>query len=641
MAEDTMQMRTRAALKSCLKVTPPITPERSVASSPCTSGRTSPSIMSDSGSSVGSGGRKTVSFCSDDELEEVFWADEWDRSPAAVTPKLSYQFASTASHTPSKWKNRSEPQRPGIDPDILPYLDAVPIRLLPLLPQSLAQSEPPAAPDPHPQTPTPTASPETRPTIKPPSEPPELRIEPPVPTVASPPPSTAPRKPNFSFLPLLPVQDPPPIPVIISSAPTPPRRKLNMTFLPVNAIPEAQSPSSIQDVSVNTSSMPVPSGVVMWAGAPLPSSSSSVTGTDPSPDAGQLTSTTSESDLKSLTPTTSTTSDVSPPMSPPGLSLSLPVAPVVPFNAESDTDTETDTYTDTDGDSDAPSVSTRGSSLSSPPCDYESDNALDDLKLDAELVPPGCYPRMPRDSDLGSYFPPVTALVDRPAQDVLTHVIIAQPYSTQPGQTPPLSVLYPSPQSQAQPLLPPDVQSVSASQTSFEKLETPMVPFSVEPDAVAPLPVLPSHPILPSLAEDSSQPTTPLSTTLRRKLMLEALPSPTLVPPSPFELEPNSIRGGPKAVAKNGVEVTEISLSGVAGKVGEKLEGLDLAELSRPDATPRLRTLIANSDASTPDGSPLLTVENVRASWDAHARASIVAGTGVVISPSLSRRRMS
>lgn len=85
-------MRTRPGLKSCLKITPPITPDLSAASSPCGSGRTSPAPHSDGGSSVGSGGRKTVSFCSQEELEEIYFADEWDRSPAAVTPKLSYQY---------------------------------------------------------------------------------------------------------------------------------------------------------------------------------------------------------------------------------------------------------------------------------------------------------------------------------------------------------------------------------------------------------------------------------------------------------------------------------------------------------------------------------------------------------------------
>ena len=32
--------------------------------------------------------RKSVSFCQD---EEYFEADDWDRTPAPVAPKLSYQ----------------------------------------------------------------------------------------------------------------------------------------------------------------------------------------------------------------------------------------------------------------------------------------------------------------------------------------------------------------------------------------------------------------------------------------------------------------------------------------------------------------------------------------------------------------------
>ncbi len=84
-------MCTRARPKSCLKITPPITPDFSAAPSPCDSGRTSPSMASDSGSSMGCFCRKSVSFCADDELEQVFFVDEWDRTPAAVTPKLTYQ----------------------------------------------------------------------------------------------------------------------------------------------------------------------------------------------------------------------------------------------------------------------------------------------------------------------------------------------------------------------------------------------------------------------------------------------------------------------------------------------------------------------------------------------------------------------
>lgn len=43
------------------------------------------------------------------------------------------RFATAPSLTPSRWKNRDE-SASAVDPAILPYLDSVPIRLLPLLP---------------------------------------------------------------------------------------------------------------------------------------------------------------------------------------------------------------------------------------------------------------------------------------------------------------------------------------------------------------------------------------------------------------------------------------------------------------------------------------------------------------------------
>ena len=105
---------------------------------------------------------------------------------------------------------------------------------------------------------------------------------------------------------------------------------------------------------------------------------------------------------------------------------------------------------------------------------------------------------------------------------------------------------------------------------------------------------------------------------LHKKLTLEALPSPALVPPSPFELEPSS-----KVAPVENVGTAEISLSEANGR----------------DATPVLRAIAVND---TPDDSPLLTLENVRASWDAGARAKLAAGAGVQgIAPSLSRRRFS
>ncbi|KZT07519.1 uncharacterized protein LAESUDRAFT_113551 [Laetiporus sulphureus 93-53] len=210
--------------KGCLKHSPPQTPELSHSpwTTPSASGRTSPAPSQCAGPFTRPPLRKNVSFCEDSTLEEVFFADEWDRSPAPVTPKLSYsdvlelkqllvslprappppptprqpfttslprdchtpyehscsypypsssssssssssaassfksqpfpcsRFASQPSQTPDRWKNRSQFARP-IDPEILPYLEAVPIRLLPLLDSSAQEPEPePSIPPPTP-----------------------------------------------------------------------------------------------------------------------------------------------------------------------------------------------------------------------------------------------------------------------------------------------------------------------------------------------------------------------------------------------------------------------------------------------------------------------------------------------------------
>ncbi|KAI1796744.1 hypothetical protein LXA43DRAFT_1089827 [Ganoderma leucocontextum] len=671
---------TRPELKSCLKLTPPITPELSAAPSPSTSGRTSPAMVSDSGSSADSGGRKTVSFCEEDELEEIFWADEWDRTPAAVTPKLSYQdilelkqlrinlpcspppppprppfttslssaskppfplsrFANAVSHTPSKWKNRSAPQRADVDPAILPYLDAVPIRLLPLLPQPPTESElsPSDPPEPHPQTPTPTASPEARPTIKPPSELPELRIvEPAIPLPVQPitarPSSRSPpkvKKPTFSFLPLLPVEDPPiPSAPVVQSAPTPPRRKFNMTFLPVNSLPDPDpssvSPHSYVDRSLGSQS----------ESALLPSQTTFVSGPDPLslPDAGHLYSEVADCEVCSLTPTTSTSNR--PCMSPPPLSLSLPATSFLPVAVESDTDT--DTYTDTDGESDAHSTSTVASSVSSPPCEYEDGPELDDLKIDP-----------------GSYFPPVPPVL--PLMDPLLYsssheeaTEAASSPSAEPGQTPPLSVLFPSPRRQNR-ALPPLASAVRPQHMA----ETPATLTSLETDSSMPPSDRPSISLPPSLVSsgrtaESSLPTTPLfvSRVLQKKLMLEALPSPALVPPSPFELEPHRGGAGPKLA--QAVQPESISAHHGHQVLVEKLECLRVSELlsdserGRPVASLVSRVAAANTPGESP--SPMLTLESMRVAWDATAREGIAAakpGAVPVLAASLSRRRLS
>lgn len=72
--------------------TPPLTPDVSVPPTPSGSGRTSPRCAGlECECASPPRMHKTVSFCAEEVLEEVFIADEWDRSPAPVTPKLSYQ----------------------------------------------------------------------------------------------------------------------------------------------------------------------------------------------------------------------------------------------------------------------------------------------------------------------------------------------------------------------------------------------------------------------------------------------------------------------------------------------------------------------------------------------------------------------
>ncbi|KAI0675979.1 hypothetical protein C8Q78DRAFT_1074934 [Trametes maxima] len=712
-------MRTRPGLKSCLKITPPITPDLSAASSPCGSGRTSPSVGSDGGLSSGSGGRKTVQF-SDNELEEVFWADEWDRTPAAVTPKLSYQdilelkqlrislpyspppppprqpfttsspapgpsnklpfpvsrFATGPSHTPSKWKNRSQP-RHDVDPEILPYLDAVPIRLLPLLPQSPPPDAPPL--EPHPQTPTPTASPEARPAPPPPTEPPEIHIEPVAPPPSSPPSPIRTRKPNFAFVPLLPVQDPPPVlppPASNYTTPARPKRTFNMTFLPVNAAPESDSSAPTHAASGASSEGAM---VGTSSSAPLPPSSSSVSWGVPKLDVPTDLASSTVPSSSALTPTPTM---AQPPasMSPPPLTLSLPMFPTQSSGMESDNDTEadtTDTYvSDTDAESDAPSTSTYGSSLPSPPLDddLEVEARLEELKLgtsDLEHDYTGHAPRI-HTQDPGSYFPPIplsdAAPLPIPIPAHARMEVNAPAMPNGPGQTPPLSVLYPSPTSRHQHLLPLDaIPSASATDTvppiSSSHPQPPPTCSGSEAVEIE----LPSAPIAPPLSLSLSTapgedflPTTPLSMSrvLQKKLTLEALPSPALVPPSPFELDPmDALHASPSpapsaaealqsATAFSGMADVQFAVaSGRIGRAAQRLAALGASDGSPP--TP-LAGAATKGLAETPNDSPLLTLESMRVAWDAGARVGLgvglearaLSGSGA-LAPSLSRRRSS
>ncbi|GBE86308.1 hypothetical protein SCP_0901870 [Sparassis crispa] len=447
-------------MKSCLK-SPPLSPEQSPPSSPSGSGSPLRYLRPHP--------HKTVSFCSEDCLEEVFVADEWDRSPAPVTPRLSYQdvlelkqlrlslprtppspsfrqpfttslpdayassssensdscsglssasfpvsrLASQPSQTPSRWKNRPQPP---IDPDILPYLDAVPIRLLPLLDAYSPTPEPDTVPTSAPVSTCPDRSASSfQPLSVPPPQVPPPRIPPAihVPTLPQEPtrpasPSDSPTTPtsvlppprrtlNFAFLPLLPVDPSPPVPLpVLTLEQTPkPKRLFNMTFVTL-AAPVEPSISSTPEVppfvfppSLETSASNPPSPIPT-ARVPL---------------------------MLTLPPQPRSTAPT------PLLSPSSP-----------DVDADTDSTVDTDTESDAPSTGT-AESIPSP--------------TESEPVP---FPTV--EDGYFAYALQELRLGDAGEKlglgDVEDEGGKRRTPAPGPGTTPPLSALYPSPRSQAQ-----------------------------------------------------------------------------------------------------------------------------------------------------------------------------------------------
>ncbi|EKM50110.1 uncharacterized protein PHACADRAFT_264657 [Phanerochaete carnosa HHB-10118-sp] len=309
-------------VKSCLKTTPPYTPLLdSAAASPSGSGSRSPATCNGQVPAL----RKYVSFCQD---EEYFQADDWDRTPAPVAPKLSYQeilelkqilkslprapscssrqpfsttsiprsasppgqssstkpvfpisrFATAPSLTPSKWKNRDD-SASSVDPQILPYLDSVPIRLLPLLPPSEEPSQPstpaqcstsdsseltettatPAKPPRPPQSPSASAPPACGVNIASSAAPSNILsfdTTPPASPIPAPqhtPTKRRPNLPNFAFVPLLPVREEFKAPAEIAAPPPPPpARRFNMTFVPL--LPPEDLPKVSQESLSDTSS---------------------------------------------------------------------------------------------------------------------------------------------------------------------------------------------------------------------------------------------------------------------------------------------------------------------------------------------------------------------------------------------------
>nr|VWO96229.1 Peptidyl-prolyl isomerase CWC27 [Ganoderma boninense] len=412
-----------------------------------------------------------------------------------------------------------------------------------------------------------------------------------------------------------------------------------MTFLPVNAMPEPEPPSILPRSPLDRMVGTQPESAL------LPSQASFVSGPDPPSrsDAGHLNSESADYEVSSLTPTTSTLDK--PSMSPTPLSLSLPATSFLPLAVESDTDT--DTYTDTDGESDAPSNSTVASSVPSPPCEFEDRPELDDLKI-------------------GSYFPPVSLAhplmaPSTPHVHALSHeeeIVLASSLPTEAGQTPPLSVLFPSPK-RLNRALPPPLNATLSGVVSQDPTESTVFLASLESSALPPgrpSITLPPGLVSSALTAESSLPATPLSVSrvLQKKLMLEALPSPALVPPSPFELEPHQRSGASPRFAQ-GVLPESASANHDHHVLIEKLEGLRVAEaeaesLSETPVSKAVSDAAADTLASATaiggSPSPMLTLESMRVAWDEDAREGLAMaaarpGVVAVIAPSLSRRRMS
>lgn len=460
--------------------------------------------------------------------------------------------------------------------------------------------------------------------------------------------------PNFAFMPLLPVQDPvpvPPPPVLPPSGPVRPKRTFNMTFLPVNAVSESEPLMPSGAGSVGTD-------------APLPSSSSFASGNDPrSNDAGQQASSSPNTFSSPLAhaPGQLPPSSI---MSPPTLALSLSSSTSQGYALESDGETDTtDTYaSDTDAESDAPSTSTLGSSLHSPPLDDDMDaqERLEEIKLgtsDFEFEQTGYAPRVHM-QDPGSYFPPVALadVVPLPIP-IPAHAQAADDTpASGAGQTPPLSVLYPSPTSQQKVLPLADALSIITAAPSDKLVPSSHPEPPSTESAEVDVPSIPNSSSIPlSIMTGRGQdslPNTPLvmSRALRQKIMLEALPSPALAPPSPFELDPLDAIGASsassvsnRAAAPKGrilLETTQAEVDILSGATSalEALAALNLAEESI--RTPHVGAV------ETPKDSPMLTLESMRASWDASARVGLgveagVAGARSALGPSLSRRRMS
>ncbi|THH15746.1 hypothetical protein EW146_g4788 [Bondarzewia mesenterica] len=116
-------------------------------------------IPADALSISGRAHRKCVAFCARN-CNQVFVADEWDRSPAEMTPRLSYEDMLELKQIQLALPRATQPPDPELPSDrpaTPQYLSRVPLGLLPLLPQSASLT---------PQSSSPQSSPTTNPPAK-------------------------------------------------------------------------------------------------------------------------------------------------------------------------------------------------------------------------------------------------------------------------------------------------------------------------------------------------------------------------------------------------------------------------------------------------------------------------------------------
>ncbi|KAI9464519.1 hypothetical protein BJY52DRAFT_824064 [Lactarius psammicola] len=217
--------------------------------------------------------RRCVHFCSE-LVNKVFVADEWDRSPAEVTPRLTYQdmleLKEIQRSLPHASQPLQDPDLPELDARGVPrthFLNAVPVGLVPLITPDTSTPQPKLAPTPFvmykPKMEPPTSLPSRPPPSPPSTPPPSISVTSPSSQNLDPPKPPSLRSPAVE-----PWVPPPPPPRLPYNIPVQPRPVPRFNFLPLlestasaslrsNSPPRQESPPSL-----STSPVPPPHSLV-------------------------------------------------------------------------------------------------------------------------------------------------------------------------------------------------------------------------------------------------------------------------------------------------------------------------------------------------------------------------------------------